>query len=65
MTIKIEDIQKVDFDKSQNEIELIQGLTEKINILTEYIKKLRIQIISSDGYRIKVIDLREDVENGN
>jgi len=66
MTVKIEDIRKVDFDNVKTEKDLIERSLEKINILTEYIKNLRIQIIAADGYQIKVIDLREgDKKNGN
>ena len=60
MTIKIEDIRKVDFDNVKTEKDLIEKSLEKINILTEYIKNLRIQIIAADGYQIKVIDMREE-----
>ena len=59
MTIKIEDIKKVDYQRAKTELELIEKLTEKINILTEYIRNLRVQIISADGSYIKILDLRE------
>lgn len=60
MKITIDDVKKVDYDPAKTEEELIRILEEKINILTEYIKNLRIQIKSADGYQIKVIDLRKD-----
>jgi hypothetical protein len=59
MSIVIEDIKKIDFQSAKTDEEKLKLLAEKDKDLTFKLLKLINQIILADGYKIKVIDLRE------
>lgn len=59
MSIVIEDTKKIDFQNAKTEEEKLKLLAEKDKDLTFKLLKLINQIILADGYKIKVIDLRE------
>lgn len=60
MPVKIRDYKVVDFRalKDAEIIEIMKAYNEQVTEMKFYIDDLRKQIIISDGYRIKVIDLR-------
>jgi hypothetical protein len=59
MSIVIEDTKKINFQSAKTEEEKLRLLAEKDKDLTFKLLKLINQIILADGYKIKVIDLRE------
>lgn len=60
MIIEIQDYQEIEFSKLNTEdIEIIiKAYVKQINIMSTYIDQQNSQIVTADGYKIKVIDLR-------
>jgi hypothetical protein len=59
MTIVIEDREKIDFKKAKTDIEKLKLMAEsQKNLSIRYLDLLN-QVLLADGYKIKVLDLRE------
>ena len=59
MTIVIEDREKIDFKKANTDIEKLKLMAESQKNLTIRYLDLLNQVLLADGYKIKVLDLRE------
>ena len=62
MTIIIEDVKKININEARTEEEKIQLIVKKIKIYHIWIKDIIKQINLADGYKLKVIDLRDNIE---